>query len=120
GLSFSNDVQPWLGGEVGVSGTVNFDNSGASPFALYAVSSDDSKAQAALAKLRTGSAGKKYTWRDETYNGISIAAGTPSSTSEKPVAYSLVDHVVVVASSAAMIHEIIDTDQGRSARLVDT
>jgi hypothetical protein len=120
GLSFSNDVQPWLGGEVGVSGTVNFDNSGASPFALYAVSSDDSKAQAALAKLRAGSAGKKYTWRDETYNGISIAAGTPSSTSEKPVAYSLVDHVVVVASSAAMIHEIIDTDQGRSARLVDT
>jgi hypothetical protein len=41
-------------------------------------------------------------------------------TSEKPVAYSLVDHVVVLASSPAIIHEIIDTDQGRAARLVDS
>jgi len=73
-----------------------------------------------LAKLRNGTFGKKYTWRDETYNGISIASGTPTVTSEKPVAYSFVDHVVVAASSAAMIHEIIDTDQGRGARLVDS
>src|SRR5207237_1349581 len=64
---------------------------------------------------------QKSTWRDETYNGISIASGTPiATTSEKPVAYSYVDHVVVVASSVAVIHEIIDTDQGRGARLVDS
>jgi len=120
GLSFTNDVQPWLGGEVGVSGRVNLESSADSPFALYVVSRDDAKAQAALAKLRSGTTGKKYSWKDETYNGISIAAGTPTVTSEKPVAYSLVDHVVVAASSAALIHEIIDTDQGRGARLVDT
>jgi hypothetical protein len=120
GLSFTNDVKPWLGGEVGVSGKVNLESSADSPFALYAVSRDDAKARAALAKLRSGTTGKKYTWRDETYNGISIASGTPTVTSEKPVAYGLVDHVVVAASSAAMIHEIIDTDQGRSARLVDS
>ena len=120
GLSFTNDVQPWLGGEVGVSGRVNLDSSADSPFAFYTVSRDDAKAQAALVKLRSGTTGKKYSWKDETYNGISIATGTPTVTSEKPVAYSLVDHVVVLASSAAMIHEIIDTDQGRSARLVDS
>src|SRR5437016_3700140 len=121
GLSFSSDVQPWLAGEVGVSGKMNFANGGDSPFALFATSRDDAKAKAALAKLRSGSVGKKYTWRDETYNGISIASGTPiATTSEKLVAYSYVDHVVVVASSVAVIHEIIDTDQGRGARLVDS
>jgi len=100
---------------------MNFANGGDSPFALFATSRDDAKAKAALAKLRSGSVGKKYTWRDETYNGISIASGTPTATaSEKPVAYSYVDHVVVVASSVAVIHEVIDTDQGRGARLVDS
>ena len=120
GLSYTSDVQPWLGAEVGVSGTVNFESGADSPFALFATSRDDTKAKAVLAKLRNGTFGKKYTWRDETYNGISIASGTPTVTSEKPVAYSFVDHVVVAASSAAMIHEIIDTDQGRGARLVDS
>jgi len=120
GLSYTNDVQAWLDGEVGASGIVNFESSGESPFALFATSRDEAKAKAALAKLRSGSVGKKYSWRDETYNGISIASGTPTVTSEKPVAYSYVDHVVVVATSATMIHEIIDTDQGRTARLVDS
>ena len=120
GRSFTGDVQPWLGGEVAAAGKVNFDSSADSPFALFATSRDDAKATAALAKLRSSSVGKKYRWRDETYNGIPIASGTPTVTSEKPVAYSYVDHVVVVASSAAMIHEVIDTDQGRSARLVDS
>ena len=120
GLSFTSDVQTWLAGEVGVSGKMNFANGGDSPFALFATSRDDAKAKAALAKLRSGTVGKKYRWRDETYNGITIASGTPTATSEKPVAYSYVDHVVVVASSATVIHEIIDSDQGRGARLVDS
>src|SRR6202022_286340 len=34
--------------------------------------------------------------------------------------YSIVDHVVVLATSSALIHEIIDTDQGRAPRLVDS
>jgi Protein of unknown function (DUF3352) len=120
GLSFSSDVQPWLAGEIGVSGTMNFASSADSPFAVFATSRDDTKATAALAKFRSGTQGRKYSWHDETYNGVSIASGTPNVTSVKPVAYSYLDHVVVVASSAAMIHEVIDTDQGRSARLVDT
>jgi hypothetical protein len=120
GLSYTSDVQPWLDGEIGVSAKVNFDSGADSPFALFATSRDDTKAKAALAKLRSGTVGKKYHWSDETYNGISIASGAPTVKSEKPVAYSYVDHVVVLASSAATIHEIIDTDQGRSARLVDS
>src|SRR5207249_7714772 len=44
----------------------------------------------------------------------------PTSGSLKAGAYAIVDHVVVIASSEALIHEIIDADQGRSARLVDS
>ena len=120
GLSYTTDVQPWLGGEVGVSAKLNFESGADSPYALFLTSRDDAKAKAALAKLRSGTIGKKYTWRDETYNGISVSSGTPTITSEKPTAYSYVDHVVVIASSSAIIREIIDTDQGRSARLVDS
>src|SRR4030081_2033225 len=57
GLSFTNDVQPWLGGEVGISGKVNVDSSIDSPFAVFATSRDDTKATAFLAKLRSGTIG---------------------------------------------------------------
>src|SRR3989442_7759991 len=46
GLSYTSDVQPWLGAEVGVSGTMNFESSADSPFALFATSRDDTKAKA--------------------------------------------------------------------------
>src|SRR5207245_6905937 len=61
GLSFSSDVQSWLAGEVGVSGKMNFATGGDSPFALFATSRDDAKAQAALARLRPGTSAKRYT-----------------------------------------------------------
>src|SRR5713101_3170009 len=31
GLSFTNDLQPWLGGEIGVSGKMNFETSADTP-----------------------------------------------------------------------------------------
>jgi hypothetical protein len=119
-ISFSGDIQPWLGSEIGVSAQVNLVNTESSPSAVYAVSRDDTKARAMLAKLRASKYGKKFQWKDETYNGITISIGTPTDTSEKAAAYSYVDHVVVIATSSAMIREIIDADQGRTPRLVDS
>jgi hypothetical protein len=119
GFTFSGDIKPWLGSEIGLSARLNLDSTSDSPAAFYAVSRDDTKAKAMLAKLRASKYGKKFQWKDETYSGITISVGTPTETSEKPAAYSLVDHVVVFATSSAMIHEIIDTDQGRAPRLVD-
>jgi hypothetical protein len=124
GLSFSGDIQPWLGSEIGASVRLNLKSAAAgstadSPAAFYAVSRDDTKARAMLAKLRASKWAKNYRWKDETYNGITISVGTPTDTSGKAGAYSIVDHVVVLATSSALIHEIIDTDQGRAARLVD-
>jgi hypothetical protein len=119
-LSFSGDVQPWLGSEIGVSARLNLVSTNDSPAAVYLVSRDDTKALAMLAKLRASKYGKKLQWKDETYNGITISVGTPSNTSEKTAAYSYVDHVVVFATSSGQIHEIIDTDQGRAPRLADS
>jgi Protein of unknown function (DUF3352) len=121
GLSFSGDIQPWLGAEAGVSARLNYDSTADSTTAvLYALSRNDAKAKAALAKLRSTDAGKKLQWRDETYNGFAISIGTPSASSARPAAYSYVDHVVVIATSGAAIHDVIDTEQGRTPRLTDT
>jgi len=120
GFTFSTDIQPWLGSEIGFSAQVNLVKTENSPSAFYAVSRDDTKAQAMLAKLRASAWGKKFQWKDETYNGFAISMATPTDKSQKALAYSFVDHVVVVATSSAMIHEIIDAEQGRAARMVDS
>src|SRR5438128_5161900 len=91
GFSFSTDIQPWLGSEVGFSAQVNFANTDRSPAAFYAVSRDDTKARAMLMKLRASNWGKKFQWKDETYNGFAISVATPTDTSEKANAYSYVD-----------------------------
>ena len=119
GFSFTGDIKPWVGPQLGVSATLNLGSTKDTPAAVYIASRDDAKARAMLAKLRAGKYGAKFQWKDETYNGISISVGTPIAASEKPGAYSLIDHVVVFATSSAQIHAIIDADQGRAPRLVD-
>jgi hypothetical protein len=120
-LSFSGDIQPWLGSEIAFSARLNLGSATDSPAAFYLVSRDDTKARAMLAKLRASKWAKDYQWKDEAYSGITISVGTPkSSPSGKAGVYTIVDHVVVLATSSALVHEIIDTDQGRAARLVDS
>jgi len=119
GFSFTGDIKPWLGPQIGISAKLNLGSTKDSPTAVYVASRDDTKARAMLVKLRASKYGAKFQWKDETYNGITISVGTPTDKSEKAAAYSYVDHVVVFATSSAQIHEIIDTDQGRAPRLVD-
>jgi hypothetical protein len=121
GLSYSGDLQPWIGGELGFSARLNFDATlEKTAGALYAISRDDTRARATLAKLRTSATGKQLSWTVEIYNGFQVSVGTPAKAADQPVAYSLLDHVVVIANSASLIHDIIDTEQGRMARLTDS
>ena len=121
GLSYSGDLQPWIGGELGFSARLNFDSTvDKTAGALYAISRDDTRARASLARLRAGAAGRQLTWTDETYSGFQVSVGTPTKSTDQPAAYSLVDHVVVVANSVSLLHDIIDTEQGRMARLTDS
>lgn len=119
GLTFSGDVQPWLGPQLGFALELPKD-SGDPPTALLISSRDDTKAKAALTKLQTGTYGKNYHWQTKTYDGVTITVGTPTSETGTPGAYALVDHVVIISSSEDLIHQIIDTDRGRAARLIDS
>lgn len=119
GLSFSGDVQPWLGPQLGFALQLPKD-SGDPPTALLISSRDDAKAKVALTKLQTGKYGKDYHWSTKTYDGVTITVGSPTSESAKPGAYALVDHVVIISSTEDLIHQIIDTDHGRAARLIDS
>ncbi|MDQ6710162.1 MAG: DUF3352 domain-containing protein [Candidatus Dormibacteraeota bacterium] len=120
GLSYSSDLKPWLGGELGLSARVNVDSTTDSSGVVYAVSRDDVKAKAFLSKLRTVGVGKTMQWRDESYSGFTIASGTPNRSTDKPAAYSYVNHIALIATSSATIKEAIDTLQGRGARLIDS
>ena len=119
GLTFSGDVQPWLGSQLGFALQLPKD-SGDPPTMLLISSKDDAKAQAALTKVQSGTYGKNYHWSTKTYDGVTITLGAPTSQANKPAAYALVDHVVVIATSEDLIHQVIDTDRGRAARLVDS
>src|SRR5438046_10648145 len=49
GLTFSSDIQPWLGPQVAVSAKLNLTSAKDSPAAVYIASRDDTKAKAMLA-----------------------------------------------------------------------
>jgi hypothetical protein len=119
GLSFSSDIQPWLGSQAGFAFQLH-SGSGDQPAILLVASRDDVKARAALVKLRNAGTTKGDSWQDKTYNGVVITAGTPTTSAGKPGAYAIVDHVAVFASSETLIQQVIDADSGRAARLVDS
>jgi hypothetical protein len=144
GLTYSRDIEPWLGSGIGLairipSGGSDSRSAAMGPAAALAVSKDDTKAQAFLGNLRAGKytistsqkavfngasaslyAPQNYTWQDKSYDGITIAVGTPKTKGPQQIAYAIVDHVVVITNNEAYLREIIDTAHGRAARLVDS
>src|SRR5438093_1332536 len=114
GITFTGDIQPWLGAQVGVAARTPQGNADP-PVALFAVSRDDAKAGATLTKLRGGLQGKKYLWHDTTYGGVTITVGAaststkPSSGSLKAGAYANVDHVLVLATPDAWVRKVVDS-----------
>src|SRR3989440_12300381 len=119
GISFSGDVQPWLGPQIALAVSVPASGTDA-PAAFLAVSRDDAKARAMLAKLRAGSQAKTYSWHDTTYAGITIIVGSQTAGAASPAAtpkagavtslarpkagaHAIVGHVVVIASAAGLI-----------------
>jgi hypothetical protein len=123
GLTFSRDIRPWLGPQmdflVGAEGAGQEQTAPAVAFLL--VSKDDARAKVALARLRGGPLGKPMAWSDETYRGVAISVGKPTGESvQQPIVYAVVDHTVILATTDPLIKEIIDTDAGKAARLIDS
>jgi hypothetical protein len=117
GITFGKDVRPWLGSQLDVVARADGKTAAV---AMLAVSRDDALAKAALAKLRAGPQGQPMAWSDETYQGVLISVGTPKQNPvAERVAYALVDHTVVMATSEALLKDIIDADAGKQPRLTD-
>jgi hypothetical protein len=117
GLSFESDVKPWLGSQLAF-----FVQIADKPQAAMLIDSrDDTKAKAFLAKLRSGDEGKKYTWKDETYQGVTISVGTPKATQgAEPTIYAYTDRTMIFSSSVAYVHDVIDAGKGKKGRVVDS
>lgn len=137
GLSHT-DVDPWLGTQVAIVTSSTVGSNGATAFLV--AEKDDSKALTSLRTWRnhrntSGAYGVEstYTWKDETHGGVVVSSGEMSYTSSygdmgsttipgSKVAYAVVAHTVILGQgdgSTDMIDSIIDTAQGKHARLSD-
>lgn len=116
GLS-AQDIRPWLGGQLGLAMQLG----DGSPALLLVDTKDEGKARAALTKLRNSEQGRQRTWKDEAYSGITVSVGRPASgNATDNFVYALVDHTVMLGTSEELLHNAIDADQGKKARLVDS
>jgi len=116
GISFANDVHPWLGTQVAVALRL----ANGTPTAVIIDSKDDTRAAAALARIRTTSAGRDDTWTNQVHAGVTVSVGTPSGAQGTPIAYAYLDHTAVIGNSYAQVDEVIDTDHGRQPALRTT
>src|SRR5207253_3142002 len=53
----------------------------------------------------------------QSHGGVTVNVGEASGTER--AAYALVDHTVVLANSASLVDQVIDTSQGHSSNLND-
>lgn len=108
----SKDVRPWLGSQLAVVVRMQGDRP---LFAVLVASKDDTKARAALTKLRAGPTGSQDSWKREVHGGIEVWTGTVGGQPDQSYAY--VDRTVVLANDTALIRDIIDTSQGKMGNL---
>jgi Protein of unknown function (DUF3352) len=125
GLSFVEDVKPWLGTQIAVAGRM--DDSGKPDADIMIASKDDQKALDTMKRLERLSSNAEFKWRDESYKDVSIRVGTAPQSSfggdatpfGNELAYGIVDHSLVLASSFDRMQEVIDADQGSGDALAD-
>jgi hypothetical protein len=116
GISFEQDVAPWIGGQLGA--VVKVENTATSA-ALLIASKDDAAATAALSKLKgqLGNNGDSFT--TEQHGGVTLTIGTPSSGTDKHV-FGMVGHTVIFASATTIAESVIDTSQGSHANITSS
>jgi hypothetical protein len=117
GISLERDLEPWLGKEMAFFAQI----ADKPPAAFLIDSKDDAKAKALLAKLRKGQEGRKLSWTDKTYQGVTLAVGTrPDSESPMPFVYAYTDRTMILSNSVDYVHDVIDAGKGRKGRALDT
>lgn len=106
GITFKDDIQPWLGDSAGIAVT-SIDSSGdGANYVAFVASKDDAKAVAAF----TGDGATK----DGDYNGY-----TQLVSKDGQDEIGVGDGAVLVASDAQTLHDAIDTRDGKGDSLAD-
>jgi Protein of unknown function (DUF3352) len=113
GLSFARDVRPWLGSQVSLAVRLG---TGASS-AVIVASTDDARAAAALARIRSTPTGSADRWSEHARGGVTVSVGAPAGGRGTSLAYAYLDHAAVLGTSAGIVDAIVDTDQGRRPAL---
>jgi len=110
GLDYKRDVAPWLGSQIAAIADIGAKQQSG---AVLLRSKDEHATSVALDKAKKSS---DDTWTTQGHGGVTVYIAHHRSGGNDG-AYAVFDHTAVLASDAALINSVIDTDQGRTANL---
>lgn len=135
GLTFEDDIQPWIGAEAAfaVQGIDDFqafsealesedevEILNAADFSIIVASRDNAAAQTFLQKLRAGIEDRGEGVVETTYNDVTIYEEASPPEGRDPAAFALVNSNFVLASNIAVLQEMIDRDPAGEDTLVNS
>lgn len=114
-ITFEEDIQPWLGGEIGLA-VLDFDSSlgafgGTPKLVLAAETTDEEASNNFIAKTLAEAAEKDEPYTNEEYAGITLHLQENQFSGETTYLTSFNDFVVL-ATDEALVKEMIDRSQG--------
>ena len=104
----SEEVIGWIGSQAGFAGTVDAAD-GSFHGAVLIDAEDEEAARSALGKLRASDT--SITWKQESFGGADLWAGSDESGGDQPV-ISIVDGTVVLGTDRGFVESVIDTANG--------
>lgn len=130
GISFEQDIRPWLGNEVALGVTnaaalgpstllegISAQENPEAGFVLAVATRDTKASDAFLAKLRGQFEEQGYTVEKKEFGGVSFSVRQPRSRYESPAFFGTLQGFVVVASDEKIVQGMVDVTQGRAAPL---
>ncbi len=116
GLSHA-DVRSWLGSQLSLIVLRSADGAVPAEVSVLA-STSEAAAQSTFAKFKSGPLGKAQRWTAATYDGATVDVGEDSSGGTS--VWAVTQNTVIAGTSEAAVDEVIDTSQGKHARLSST
>ena len=116
GLSHT-DVRSWLGAQLSLIVLKSGDGTAPAEVSLLA-STSETAAQSMFAKYKAGPLGTTQRWTSATYDGVTVHVGQDSSGGTS--VWAVTTDTVIAGTSEAAVDEVIDTSQGKHARLSST
>jgi hypothetical protein len=126
GISFEDDIQPWLGAEMSIAilnledATENMfqpwgmgESSPDSPITVFVIATRDRKASDEfLEKLKGAMEDDDYNVEEETYKDVPFYVQEVEEDWETPTVFGTVDNFVVLTSDVEGMEDVIDTHKG--------